>query len=94
VTRSGKRRERSEPERQPRRRAEGLHRDFACERAVARPKPPAKKNSNSILRYHISIIFIQTVSESQFSSKIFFRKRFFETSVPKCKDTFGECLLI
>jgi len=43
VTRRGKRRERSEPESEPSRREGGLHPDFVCERAVAKPKPPAKK---------------------------------------------------
>jgi hypothetical protein len=62
VTRSGKRRESREPERQPRSRAGGLHRDFACEWAVARPKPPARKNYHNVKILNIAVtIFIQTI---------------------------------
>jgi hypothetical protein len=70
VTRSGKRRERSAPERHPRRRAGGLHRDFACEKAVARPKPPARKNCHNLkisnINYLFSDCFIKTTFEKIF----------------------------
>jgi hypothetical protein len=56
VTRRGKRRESRDPERHPRRRAGGLHRDFACERAVARPKPPARKNYHNLKILNITVI--------------------------------------
>jgi hypothetical protein len=75
VTRSGNRRESSEPERQPRRRAGGLHRDFACERAVARPKPPARKNCHNLkilnITYFCSDCFIMTIFKNIFCTQVF-----------------------
>jgi hypothetical protein len=43
VTRSGKVRERRQPERKPSKRMKGDHRDFTWDRAVARPNPPENR---------------------------------------------------